>query len=210
MADPTGSGNTPAADEKPQVPAAGEQTPSQPSNEETVILKKSEHDELQKKAAQASEAQKRADILKIQLDRKGKRKVEGTTANFEQKEVIEATTKLTAKILANADYQKVVGGNPILAKVLSSRPWEITDNDEFTDADDLVEQVLTKLDEMVLSSNPATPPAKKEEAKVETPPQPAAANPVPGEDKKDEEKRGGLYTAVDKIADSLKGRVRVK
>lgn len=222
-------GNTPAAEQKPAAPAGGGQTPSQSGQQpagqqgkedEKVTLSKKEHDELQRKAAQTSEAQQRADTLQNMLDRKGKRKIEDTSPNFETKDVLVAVTSLNAKILQKAEYQKLVAGNPLLAKILSSRPWELLDTDEFADPDDLVSQVLDKLDEMTLATigkkdeKPAAPSATEEKKEDQPAPQPAAANPggsgSPTSENKNQPKRGGLQTATDRVADSLLGRIKIK
>jgi hypothetical protein len=228
MAEENSSGNAPAADTKDQGTGSGEQTPSQDGKEENVTLSKKAHDELQKKVAQLSEAQTRADTLQSKVDRfekQGKRKVEdGTATTFTAEERLAAVTAVNAKILQNANYQKLIAGNKMLAKIIASRPWELLDTDDFADPADLVDQVSEVLDDLVLSGSSATgstPPAEKTEEKAEDKkeeekkenPQPTATNPSgtgsPTSDK-EQPKRAGLYTTVDKVADSIKSRINIK
>lgn len=160
------------------TPPAANGTPSQSGNEENVTLSKIEHDKLQKQAAQASEAQSRADIAERKLNRSGSRKVEEPTA-FEPAEMNQIRSKVTATLLTNADYRELIGKKPELARILAKDPTSLLDSDTFADADDAISQVLDYLDEQVTSSKsssapttPATPPAV-------IPPAAAPANPNP-------------------------------
>jgi len=180
MAEANASGNTPAANEA-GTPPAGTQTPSQSGNEETVVLKKSEHDELQKKAAQASEAQSRADSLEVEnrkLNRPGARKVEAPTP-FEASELSVIKSKVTATLLTNSDYRELIGKKPELARILAKDPTGILDTNEFADADDAISQVFDYLDEQVVASKSSAAPTTPANPPAETPPASAPANSNP-------------------------------
>lgn len=209
MADSSESGNTPAA-EKTATPAAGEQTPSQPKQEDTVTLSKQEHDELQKKAAQTATAQRDADILKKQLERKDKRKVAEPVGDIDEKELGQARSLITSKLLSNADYQKLTADNPLLAKVLTHTPWQILDNEEFVDAKDMADQVFDYLDNLLLSKAPSTTPAPATDSNPK-PVQPETTAPKgdpTDEDKKRQEADKNLPLA-DRIANKIAGRINV-
>lgn len=226
MADANPSGNTPAADDKEKTPPAGNPTPSQPSKEETVTLSKEEHDRLQKEAAQAREAQSRADKIaqdKEKAERQArmaarKKVAEPQLENFEQAELQRAKDMITGEVLANPDYQKLISGNKLLAKTLAQEPWRLLDQqDGFVDAQDLADQVLTALDTELEAatkkpegSNNAQPEPQPNPA-----PAPAASNPggnaAPTKTEQElEEERLKKLPVHERIKARIQGRVNVK
>jgi hypothetical protein len=171
MAEGTPSGNAPAPDNA-GTPPAGEQTPSPYAVEESISLKKTEHDTLQKQAAQASEAQHRADTLEKEirdLKRGFKRKVVDTE-NFKPEEILEVKSKVTARLITSEKYRDLVAKRPELAKILAKNPLTLLEVDQFIDAEDAADQVFDYLDE--LSVNTEVPKAQP------TPPETPPSSPV--------------------------------
>lgn len=177
MAEAIASGNAPAASNAGNPPAEGKQTSSQPAVEETVSLKKTEHDELQKKAAQASEAQSRADTLEKDMRdlRRGMKRRVVNSEIFTPEEILEVKTKITARLITSDKYRELVGKNPTLAKVLAKNPLDLLEANAFADADDAADQVFDYLDELAkVPEAPAAQPVSSPPA-----PQPPAVNPNP-------------------------------
>jgi len=214
MAEGTPSGNTPAANETPVTPTAGEQKPSQPNQEETVILSKKEHDELQKKVAQASEAQSRADKLEVEnrkLTRPGARKVEAPTP-FEANELTVIRSKITATLLTNPDYRELIGKKPELARILAKDPTGLLEANEFVDAEDAISQVLDYLDEQVVASKSGAVPVAPASV-TETPSSaPATANPSGIASKTPEQMAQEEYNKLppmERIQAKIAGKIKV-
>lgn len=211
MADDNPSGNTPAPATTQPNSADGKQTPSQETQQGSVTLSKEQHDTLQRQAAQASEAQKRADILQKQADRNSKRKVENPA--FEQTEVVEVKSRLANKLLTDSTYSDLLRNDAILARVLTRDPLSLLDSDEFIDVDDAVNQVLDFLDKQVLTrvnssavtDQQPTPPAQTPNQSSITNPNPKADPvPTPEDQKKESQAR---QSPMQKITKTIASRI---
>jgi hypothetical protein len=196
-------------------PVSGTATPPQGQEGEVVTLSKKELDDLRQQAARASEAQSRADILERQLKRSGKRKVE-EPQTFQSEEVMEVTRRVQTELLTNADYQKLLQGNPALARVLVKNPLQILETDEFIDVNDAVDQVLAELDKLLLSKSnklgSEAPPTSV--PPQETPPAPTFVNPsvnTPVTDEVEKElKRQEGMTPMQRMEAKIAKRINVK
>lgn len=217
MAEANASGDTPPAANNAGNPPAGAGDTPPTNQEENVTLSKKDHDELQKKAAQTSEAQSRADTLAAEnarLTRGGKRKVPVPT-EFETKEVAEVKRRVTTEVLTNAEYQKLTQQNPVLAKVLLANPLQVLDTEEFVDVQDAVDQVLDYLDDLVAKGSGGTPPANPPETPPQTPPAPAAVNPPPGSSpgktpEEIENERLSKLSPMERISAKIAGKTQIK
>lgn len=211
MAEADASGNAPAT-ENAGTPPAGEQTPSQPAVEETATLKKTELSELQKKAAQASEAQSRADKLEKELretKRGFKRKVVDSE-NFKPEEILEVKSKVAARLITSDKYRDLVSKKPELTRILGKNPLDLLEANEFIDAEDAADQVFDYLD--TLAETPVAPPPATP-LKEEPPTAPINPNPATAETKTPEQAKAeqdAKLPLMDRMVSKIAGRVQIK
>lgn len=214
MADGTPSGNTPTEQNNAGTPPVAPQTPSQPSNEEIVVLTKTDYNELARKASITETAQRDAANASRKLAQFGKKKLEQPEF-LSNTELIKARNLITEKVLTNGSYQELTRNNPEIAKALMKDPSLLLDVDEFTDAQDLADQVFDYLDNRIVSTTPpVTPPAPTPSNPA---PLPSGANPpanaVPAkseaevaQERAEEESKG--RPPVDRIAAKIAGRIQ--
>ena len=167
------------ADEGATTQKKGEKT-SEETPEKTPEELKAENEKLKVEAKQAKTLQSQADKKREAAERKLKRRSEvkedDPTGEDQQAIINSSIAKISSKIIANKDYQKLVNENPTLAKTLANNPSALMD-DEFNDADDIVAGVLDHLDDLVIASTDKEPNDKKDEDKNTPAPSSTTTNP---------------------------------
>lgn len=210
MADANASGATPSTPENPQVPADGKTPPPIDSTVETVTLPKKEFDQLAIDAARTRSAQQEAERLRQDNLKFGKKKLEKPEF-LENAELVKAKQIITAKVLANKDYQELTASNPVLAKTLLYDPSVLLDETEFFDGHDLASQVLGYLDREVEISKAAktiTPPPTAPVAPVPDAANPPAEFPAAKTEEEHKQEQPDGRRTVDRIASKLEGKIK--
>jgi len=203
--------NTPGETSAPQTPS-----PTEAGTPETKRIQALEA-ELAREKARASTAQQTADLLtnKLKKFESSGIRVDESAATLEPSHMLEIVSSLNQKILAKPEYQEVILENPLLAKIVSKKPWELLDTTTFATPQDLVEQVVEKLDDFVLAKLQKSTPANQQESKPSEPeapaPQPSNPNPSVQQGTSDPKKVTPRFeSSVDRVANSLVSRIRVR
>ncbi len=206
----------------PEVPAE-ELTPSDKRVKELEVVV----EQLKKNALQAqnmqSIADKKARIEKIErkrLERRLKKFQSGDTTvppeDFEGGTALEKEVRKDVRIgvqgllLDKPEYQELIKRDKTLKEVLKNNPLALLE--EYFDAEDAIEQITDKLNEMVSSSKPQ-PEEEKEKGKEDegkefkAPAQPGGESPEPIKEEGKKDLPKGSEPRLGSIEESIKNKI---